>query len=192
MCLTLCDPMDCKPPGSSVHGILQARILEWFAMPSSKGSSQPRDPNPGLPHCRQFLYRLSQQQSPPFPQLQWDSHFSTPLDFQTFLSIGPTLYFLLHPSTHPSNCPMYAKYGRTHRWIRCSNFKDFFFFWWAFLAFWIFSSALKCEMSPVHWNSPLFSMYFPLLRTSILLPLLSYSIPLHNFCLAGLLERALE
>jgi len=38
-CLTLCDPMDCSPPGSSVHGILQARILEWVAMPSSRGSS---------------------------------------------------------------------------------------------------------------------------------------------------------
>ena len=35
--------MDCSPPGSSVHGILQTRILEWVAMPSSKGSSQPRD-----------------------------------------------------------------------------------------------------------------------------------------------------
>ena len=44
-CLTLRDPMDCSPPGSSVHGILQARILEWVAMPSSRGSSQPRDPN---------------------------------------------------------------------------------------------------------------------------------------------------
>ena len=35
-CLTLCDPMDCNPPGSSVHGILQAGILEWVAMPSSR------------------------------------------------------------------------------------------------------------------------------------------------------------
>ena len=43
LCSTLCDPMDCSPPGSSVHGILQARILEWVAMPSSRGSSQPRD-----------------------------------------------------------------------------------------------------------------------------------------------------
>ena len=34
--LTLCDPMDCSPPGSSVHGILQARTLDWVAMPSSK------------------------------------------------------------------------------------------------------------------------------------------------------------
>ena len=42
-CLTLHDPMDCSPPGSPFHGILQARILERFAMPSSRGSSQPRD-----------------------------------------------------------------------------------------------------------------------------------------------------
>ena len=42
-CLILCDFMDCSPPGSSVHGILQARILEWVAMPFSRVSSQPRD-----------------------------------------------------------------------------------------------------------------------------------------------------
>ena len=40
--LTLCDPMDCSPPGSSVHGILQARILEWVAMPSSRDLSDPQ------------------------------------------------------------------------------------------------------------------------------------------------------
>ena len=42
-CPTLCNPMDGSSPGSSVHGILQARILEWTAMPSSRGSSLPRD-----------------------------------------------------------------------------------------------------------------------------------------------------
>ena len=42
-CLTLCDSMDCSPPGSSVHGILQARIPEWVAISFSRGSSQPRD-----------------------------------------------------------------------------------------------------------------------------------------------------
>ena len=42
-CPTLCNPMGCSPPGSSVHRILQARILEWVAMPSSRGSSRPRD-----------------------------------------------------------------------------------------------------------------------------------------------------
>ena len=42
-CTALCNPMDCSPPGSSVHGILQARILEWVDIPFSRGSSQPRD-----------------------------------------------------------------------------------------------------------------------------------------------------
>ena len=41
-CPTLCDPIDCSPPGSSVYGILQAGILEWVAMPSFRGSSPPR------------------------------------------------------------------------------------------------------------------------------------------------------
>ena len=40
-CLTLCNPIDCSLPASSVHGIFQARILEWVAMPSSRGSSHP-------------------------------------------------------------------------------------------------------------------------------------------------------
>ena len=42
-CPTLCHPVDCSPPGSSVHGILQARILEWVAISFSRGSSWPRD-----------------------------------------------------------------------------------------------------------------------------------------------------
>ena len=44
LCLTLCDPMDCSLPGSSIHGIFQARILEWIAISFSRGSSQPRSP----------------------------------------------------------------------------------------------------------------------------------------------------
>ena len=42
-CPTLCNPIDCSPPDSSVHGISQARTLEWVAMSSSRGSSQSRD-----------------------------------------------------------------------------------------------------------------------------------------------------
>ena len=42
-CPTLCNPMDCSPPGFSVHGILQARILEWVAIPFSRGFSQPKN-----------------------------------------------------------------------------------------------------------------------------------------------------
>ena len=42
-CLTLCNPMDCSPPGCSIHEIFQARILEWVAISFSRWSSQPRD-----------------------------------------------------------------------------------------------------------------------------------------------------
>ena len=42
-CLTLCDPMDCSSPGSSIHGIFQSKILEWVAISYSRGSSPPRD-----------------------------------------------------------------------------------------------------------------------------------------------------
>ena len=43
LCLTVCDPMDCSLPGSSVHGIIQVRVLEWVAISLSRGSSRPRD-----------------------------------------------------------------------------------------------------------------------------------------------------
>ena len=43
LCLTLCDPVDCGPPGPSVHGILQARLLEWIVIPFARGSFWPRD-----------------------------------------------------------------------------------------------------------------------------------------------------
>ena len=62
-CVTLCDPVDWSPPGSSVCGILQARILEWVAMPFSRGSSWPRDRTRFL-HCRQILYHLSHEEAP--------------------------------------------------------------------------------------------------------------------------------
>ena len=59
-CPTLCDPMDSSPLGSSVHGILQARILEGVSMSSSRGSSQPRSRTCGSRVCcigRRVLYR---------------------------------------------------------------------------------------------------------------------------------------
>ena len=57
---TLCDPMDCSSPGSSVHGTLQARILEWVAIHSLLQRTFPNQgSNPGLLHCKQLPYRLS-------------------------------------------------------------------------------------------------------------------------------------
>ena len=46
LCLTLCSPMDCSPPDSSIHGISQARVLEWGAISSFRRSSRPRDQTP--------------------------------------------------------------------------------------------------------------------------------------------------
>ena len=63
-CLTLCNPTDCSPPGSSVYEILQARILEWVAVPFSRGIFLCQGLNPGLLHCRQILYLLNHQGSP--------------------------------------------------------------------------------------------------------------------------------
>ena len=58
-CPTLCDPMDYK-----VHGILQARILEWVAVPFSRGVFPAQGSNLGLLHCRQILYQLRHEGSP--------------------------------------------------------------------------------------------------------------------------------
>ena len=66
LCLTLCNTTDCSLAGSSIHGILQARILEWVAMPSSRGSLQAKDQ---IQVCKQILYHLSHQGSPRI--LEW-------------------------------------------------------------------------------------------------------------------------
>ena len=102
LCLTLCDPMDCSPPGSSVHGILLARILEWVAIPCSRGSSPPR--NGTWVSCiagrrftvwdtREALYSsYTQIQSyvPALSQLTWawligDFHFCFPALYKTLM-----------------------------------------------------------------------------------------------------------
>ena len=63
-CPTLCDPMDCSPPHSSIHRILQARILEWVAIPFSRESSQTRDQTWVFCIGRWILWHLSHQGSP--------------------------------------------------------------------------------------------------------------------------------
>ena len=66
--LTLCDPMDCSPPGSSVHGILQARILERVAIPFcisfSRGSSRPRDQTQVSCFAGGFFYHCATWEAP--------------------------------------------------------------------------------------------------------------------------------
>ena len=64
LCPTLCDPMDCRPPGSSVHGILQARIVECLAHFLPQGIFPNQGQNMAVLHFRQTLYSLSHQGSP--------------------------------------------------------------------------------------------------------------------------------
>ena len=97
-CPTLCDPMDCSPPDSSVHGILQARILEWVAISFSRGSSQPRDWTRVSCICRQMLYPLSHQGSPNRRLallITWTymSCFSIKVEFGILLFITPFSLF---------------------------------------------------------------------------------------------------
>ena len=69
LCLTLGHPMDCSPPGFSVHGIFQTQLLAWVAMPSLQGIFPTQGLNPDLPHCKGILYPLSYQGNPRI--LQW-------------------------------------------------------------------------------------------------------------------------
>ena len=85
LCLTLCDPMDCRPPGSFVHGILQARILEWVAIAFSRGILLTQGSNPGLLHCRQILHRLSPSQGSPSPTTK--AVIKLGLQIQTWLQV---------------------------------------------------------------------------------------------------------
>ena len=64
LCPTFCDPMDYSLPGSSVHGILQARILKWIAILFSRRSSSPRDQIQNSCIAGKILYHLSHQRSP--------------------------------------------------------------------------------------------------------------------------------
>ena len=89
-CPTLWDPMDCSLPGSSVQGVLQARVLACWQLFPSPGDLPNLVSNPGLPHCRQILYHLSHQGSPKI--LEWAAYpFS-----RGIFSIQESSWDLLH------------------------------------------------------------------------------------------------
>ena len=81
-CPTLCDPMDCSPSGPSVHGILQERILQWVAIPFSRGSSWPRDWTWVSSIAGRFLTSLSHQEA------QHRGRVKTQVHLQAFLKRG--------------------------------------------------------------------------------------------------------
>ena len=134
-CLTLCDPMDCSLPGSSVHGILQARVLEWVAIPFSRGSSPPRDQTRVSYLTGRFVYCLSHQGSLGFLN-PWHNAFHLVLKnsssdsasslFSLLSSFGISM--TLHIT--PSYC------------LCCSPFR-LYFLSLTRLLFWWFSSGLS-------------------------------------------------
>ena len=116
----LCDPMDGSPPGSSVPGILQVRILEWVAIPFFRGIFPPQGSNPGLPNCRQILYCSRHQRSPSGshkPPLQLDPAQRPNSEGPGLVSVQPAHLFpevshmprllprLFHPAEAPSFPP---------------------------------------------------------------------------------------
>ena len=111
-CPTLCDPVDCSPPGSSVHGILQARILEWVAISFSRGSSQPRDwTQVSCIAGRRF--NLWTTREAPKPTMLSISQFSS------IAQLCPTLYDPMNRSTPGLPvCHQLPEFTQTHaHWV---------------------------------------------------------------------------
>ena len=114
LCSTFCNPTDCSPPGSSVHGILQARTLEWVAMPSFRGSSQPRDQTCSF--CSsyivgKFFYHWATRRSPKgkyyIPKIFRNHcylycHYFSKLPAPD--SLGRTCLYSRRPCKHLKNC----------------------------------------------------------------------------------------
>ena len=104
-CPPLCDPMDCGPPGSSVHGIFLARILECIAIPFSRGIFQTQGSNLSLLNCRKILYHLSTKEAPLFMLLLLLSRFS-------HVRLCVTLWTEVHQA------PLSMQFSRQEYWSR--------------------------------------------------------------------------
>ena len=107
--------MDCSLPGSSVHGILQARMLEWAAIPFSRVSSLPRDQIQVSSICRHILFHLSHQGSPQYDI--WKSKYSTYA--AKSLQSCPTLCDPIDSSPPGSPVPRILQ-ARTLEWVAIS------------------------------------------------------------------------
>ena len=93
LCPAFCDPMDCSPPDSSVHEILQARILEWVAIPFSRGSSWSKD---GIwVFCIEADSSPSEPPGKPMPHWTAQNYLESLLTAYIFPSAKKTLYFFI-------------------------------------------------------------------------------------------------
>ena len=127
LCLTLCDSRDLSPPGSSVHEILQARILEWVAISFSRGSSWPRDWTWGLLHCRQIFFFLPSE--PPGKLRLIQTHlekvtFGSEIKSWILLNVMDILYAALSKQdiARPSHLLLYlAPRPKKLLWFYCNH-----------------------------------------------------------------------
>ena len=165
-CPTHCEPIDCSPPGSSVHGILQARILRWVATPSSRGSSQPRDQTlVSYVSCTGrwfFLLPLAPPGKPVSSFIAQENDSAVLPDAQTpnpgvgfFLSDQPLtvcksllkchLFFEFFPGYHSLNSPSFPDLKSKESWAQ----KNWCF--WIVVLEKTLESPLDCkEIKPIH------------------------------------------
>ena len=109
-CPTLCNPMDCSPPGSSVHGILQARILEWVPIFFSRGPSQPKDPTYISYTGRRVLYHWVTREA--LSTFITTSHIRN-LDWETTCKNSPKLLRAPAKGSEKDYCKDGSKYQDT-------------------------------------------------------------------------------
>ena len=137
-CLTLWDPMDCSPPGSSVQGDSPSRNTAVGCHVFLPMISPTQESNPGLPHCRQILYRLSHQGSPWI--LEWVAYpFPEDLPDPGIGPRSPTLQadsLLSEPAEKPMNTgvgslPFFRESSWPRNWTGVSCLAGIFFTSWA-------------------------------------------------------------
>ena len=101
-CPTLCNPLDCSPPGSSVHGILQPRTLEWVAISFSRGSSQPRDQTQVFCIASRRFNLWATREALTEYRIALISDVPYSFTLQTTLRIECTCYFIFRPKNGDS------------------------------------------------------------------------------------------
>ena len=117
LCQTLCDPMDCSPPSSSVHEILQARILEWVAILFSRGFFPTQGLNSSLPCCRLILYHLNHKSTFAFSPVDlilsylWELPSTSAFEEHASFSALPTTTYT---ETNPQHALRWAKQWSPH------------------------------------------------------------------------------
>ena len=106
-CLTLWDPMEGSSPGSSVHGILQARIVDWVAIPFSRGSSQPRDWNCVSCAADRFFTVWATREA---PRGVWSAEHIFKATLRNLSYQGPDRLHCLGHIRPPDPCPVMAQH----------------------------------------------------------------------------------